>query len=242
MAEEKDSFVFYGSFYEALQDLKDKDRLKVYDAICELALRGNETKLAGIQKTIFILIKPQILANTKRYLDGKKGGRPNKKTTVFQKEETTGYENKKPLVLKNEKYSYENKKPNVNENVNVNDNENVNVNVVVEEQLQRRFIECTNSTNLNAINECISYLQDLPYEVIETALVKASEKDGGWKYAKTILQNWLSTGINTIEKVNAEEMKFRNKNKPIEETEEEKNARKVRELEESLKNGSDGVY
>lgn len=69
---EKDSFVFYASFYEALQDLKDKDRLKIYDAICELALNNKETKLAGLAKTIFTLIKPQILANQKRYENGRK--------------------------------------------------------------------------------------------------------------------------------------------------------------------------
>lgn len=72
MAGEKESFVFYKSFYDALQDLKEKDRLKVYDAICELALNGNETKLTGVAKIIFTLIKPQILANTKRYENGKK--------------------------------------------------------------------------------------------------------------------------------------------------------------------------
>ncbi len=72
MAGEKESFVFYKSFYEALQDLKDKERLKVYDAICDLALNNNDTKLTGISKTIFTLIKPQILANTKRYQNGKK--------------------------------------------------------------------------------------------------------------------------------------------------------------------------
>ena len=66
MAGEKESFVFYKSFYDALQDLK------VYDTICDLALNGNETKLTGVAKTIFTLIKPQILANTKRYENGKK--------------------------------------------------------------------------------------------------------------------------------------------------------------------------
>lgn len=72
MAKEKESFVFYKSFYEALQDLKDKERLKMYDAICELALNENEIKLTGLTKTLFTLIKPQILANTKRYENGKK--------------------------------------------------------------------------------------------------------------------------------------------------------------------------
>ena len=72
MSLEKESFVFYRSFFEALQDLKDKDRLKVYDAICELALNEKDTKLTGIAKTIFTLIRPQILSNTKKYKDGQK--------------------------------------------------------------------------------------------------------------------------------------------------------------------------
>ena len=149
---EKESFVFYKSFYDALQDLKEKDRLKVYDAICELALNGNETKLSGLAKTMFTLIKPQLLANTKRYEDGKKGGRPRKKTSGFEQEETIGFEEKKTSGFqKKETSGFEQektigfqkgetsglfkKKPNVNENVNenenvnVNENENVNVNV-----------------------------------------------------------------------------------------------------------------
>lgn len=72
MLSEKESFVFYRSFFEALQDLKDKERLKVYDAICDLALNGNDTKLTGISKTVFTLIRPQILSNSKKYENGKK--------------------------------------------------------------------------------------------------------------------------------------------------------------------------
>lgn len=125
MAEEKESFVFYKSFFEALKDLKEKDRLKVYDAICELALNGNEQKLIGLPKTIFTLIKPQILANTKRYENGKKGGRPKKETSGFEKEKTKGLEENKTDGFQNEETET---KPNVNVNENVNDNVNVNVN------------------------------------------------------------------------------------------------------------------
>lgn len=125
MAEEKESFVFYKSFFEALKDLKEKDRLKVYDAICELALNGNEQKLIGLPKTIFTLIKPQILANTKRYENGKKGGRPKKETSGFKKEKTKGLEENETDGFQNEETKT---KPNVNVNVNENDNDNDNVN------------------------------------------------------------------------------------------------------------------
>ena len=114
----KESFIFYASFYKAIEELDEKKQLKLYKSIMKLALENEENeKLTGIEKAIFELIKPQILANNKRYEDGQKGGRPKKnKTTGFEKEKTTGFENKKP---------------NVNVNVNDNENENVNVNVNV---------------------------------------------------------------------------------------------------------------
>lgn len=117
--EGRDSFIFYKSFYEAMEGIGDKDKLKLYDAICKFALYGEETKLTGISNTLFILIKPQLQANTKKFTDGKKGGRPKKETTGFEKEKTTGYDKTKTT-------GFENKKPNVNvnDNVNVNYNEN----------------------------------------------------------------------------------------------------------------------
>lgn len=109
----KESFVFYRSFFVAIKNLDDKKRLRMFDLIANYALDSEEidTKYE-ICEQLFALIKPQILANNKRYADGQKGGRPRKnKTTGFENEKTTGYIEKKP----NE---------NVNENVNVNVNEN----------------------------------------------------------------------------------------------------------------------
>ena len=85
----RDSFVFYRSFYEAINDVQDGDKVKILNAICELALNDKEVELKGIAKTLFTLIKPQVTANIKKSLDGKKGGRPK----------TSGYENKKPVVF-----------------------------------------------------------------------------------------------------------------------------------------------
>lgn len=81
--QKKESFVFYRSFFEALQDLKDKERLKVYDAICDLALNENDTNLTGISKTIFTLIKPQILSNNRKYENGKKRRKTKKRNHWF---------------------------------------------------------------------------------------------------------------------------------------------------------------
>ena len=214
MATEKDSFVFYSSFYEALQDLKDKDRLKMYDAICDLALNNKETKMTGLTKTIFTLIKPQILANTKRYENGKKGGRPKKETIGFEELKTSGYENNK--TSGNVKEETETK-PNENVNVNENDNENVNVNVAAlydadVERINNVFVETLGNTNINNIKECIGYLDKLPFEVIEYALKKTARKGAKWDYAITILNSYVENNLNTLEKVQANEIEFKNKN------------------------------
>ena len=94
----KDSFIFYRSFYEAICGVNEKKQLKLFHAIAKMALNNDEIELKSIEKVIFTLIKPQLEANNKRYLDGCKGGRPK----------TDGYFSKKP----NE---------NENDNVNVND-------------------------------------------------------------------------------------------------------------------------
>ena len=110
----RDSFIFYKSFYDAIQDLDEKNQLALYNAICQKSLYNEDIELTGIADTLYKLIKPQLDANNERYENGKKGGRPKTKTIGFEKEKTTGFENKKP-----------NKNNNVNENVNVNENNNI---------------------------------------------------------------------------------------------------------------------
>ena len=240
---EKESFVFYASFYEALQDLKDKDRLKIYDAICELALNNKETKMTGLTKTIFTLIKPQILANQKRYENGKKGGRPRKETNGFENKKTTGYEKVETKTKPNVNVNVnENENDNVNVNVNENENDNVNVNESAlydadVEKIDSLFIETMGSTNISNIRECIKYLDNLPVEVIEHALRKTARKGAKWDYAMTILDSYVEKNLNTLEKVQADEIEFKNKtnkNTEVEETEEEKTKRKIKELEEAM--------
>lgn len=77
--------------------------------------------------------------------------------------------------------------------------------------LQKYFIECLGSTNLNAIQECISYLDDLPIEVIRIALQKTADANANWKYTKTILNNWVTKKIDSVEKVKIEDENFKSK-------------------------------
>lgn len=93
----RDSFVFYGSFYEALSEIDDDSvRLAVYDAVAGYALTGIVPELSGTASALFKLIKPVIDANNKRREDGCLGGRPKTKPMV-----TKNDENQKPMVTKN---------------------------------------------------------------------------------------------------------------------------------------------
>ena len=105
----RDSFIFYRSFFESFDGLSKKDKLILFDAICNYALNDIEPELNGVPLAMFKLLKPQVDANTRRYENGCKGGRP-KKTEVKPKE---NQEKTKP-------------KRNDNVNVNVNDNDNDN--------------------------------------------------------------------------------------------------------------------
>ena len=79
-----------------------------------------------------------------------------------------------------------------------------------EEKLQQRFIECLNSFNTNAINECIKYLDKLPFEVIDYVLSRTSGiKYPNWNYADTILQDYVRRKIDTVEKIQADEIGFK---------------------------------
>ena len=118
-----DSFVFYRSFYEALQNVPKTHRTEVYEAVFAYVFEAREPSLKGVTRALWELIKPQIDASAERYElareNGKKGakygvlgGRP-RKTDTAEKNPLRG-NSEKPL--------------NVNVNSNVNVNENVNVN------------------------------------------------------------------------------------------------------------------
>tara|TARA_S200002703_G_scaffold96071_1_gene83034 strand:- start:2038 stop:2745 length:708 start_codon:yes stop_codon:yes gene_type:complete len=108
----RDSFIFYRSFYEAIQDLPKENQLELYNAIAQYSLNFEDPKLNGLSNTIFKLIKPQLEANRQRYLNGKKPKNNQKES----KEE----------AKKKQKRSKEEANKNVNENKNENKNNNEN--------------------------------------------------------------------------------------------------------------------
>lgn len=183
---QRDSFIFYRSFYEAINDLPEKSQLKVYKAICEMSLNFDEIDLSGLSLTIFKLIKPQLEANNKRYINGSKGGAPkgNQNATKRQPKNNQKATKKQP-----------------NNNVNVNDNENVNVNDNIN----------TSSSN----NNIYSYLETnlgrtLNGAEIELATVWANEYD--WEKIEYAIKETLIARANNLKYTDAILRNIKDKN------------------------------
>lgn len=125
---ERESFVFYRSFYEGIKELPRDIQGEVLTAIMEYGLNGVTTEnQKPITKAMFALIKPQLDANNQRFENGKNGGAPkgnqNARKQPKNNQETT---EKQP---KNNQ-----KQPNVNDNVNVNDNDDKDTSAITDEK------------------------------------------------------------------------------------------------------------
>ena len=141
----RESFVFFKSFFDAIEELPTKYQPDIYAAVCKYSLYGEVPELTGVAKALFILMKANIDASEKKYIaaieNGKKGGRPKKDAEIMEQTEENPIETerkpeKNPIETQAKPTETETK-PNANLNVNdndnvtdndtVNDNEDVNV-------------------------------------------------------------------------------------------------------------------
>ncbi|MBT9811202.1 hypothetical protein GPL26_16375 [Enterocloster citroniae] len=115
----RDSMVFYRSFFEAVKTLPPEQFKNAVMAIMGYGFDGVEPGTEGIERTIYLLVKPQIDANNRRYQNGTKGGRP--RTSVEPDNNQT-----KTKCKPSNNQTVTKPEPNVNDNDNVNDNVNDN--------------------------------------------------------------------------------------------------------------------
>ena len=171
----RDSFIFYRSFYEAIDEIPENNQAEVYRAIMSYALNQEEYELSGISKAIFSLVKPQLDANYRKYENGKQNG---------------------SKVEAKQKQSKSKSKANVNDNVNVNDNDNVNV--VDSDSRVDGFQSVIDFFNNNVgqltpfgLSVLESYKDEFSADVIIYAMQKSVEADKRTiQYIKAILNNW----------------------------------------------------
>lgn len=161
---ERESFIFYRSFYEAIKELPRDIQGEVLTAIMEYGLNGATTgNLKPIARAIVTLIKPQLEANNKRFENGKKGGRPSTKRN--QKETKT-----KP----NENQKETKGEPNVNVINNNNNNNGVFKNAVLSNPQYLEVTAMQHKTNIETVK---NYLGKFEKHLIQIGEIKQNEKE-----------------------------------------------------------------
>ena len=77
--EDRGTFKFFRSFYEAACQIEDKEvRCEFYDSICAYGLYGEEPDTSGFAKALFMLVKPNLDASAKKAAAGAVGGSKSK--------------------------------------------------------------------------------------------------------------------------------------------------------------------
>jgi hypothetical protein len=91
---DRDGFLFYRSFWDAVNQLPAKDQLPILKAIICFGLDGTEPeKLTSAQNAFFLLARPVLLKGRNKAANGKKGGskkKANDKQTESKKESASG--------------------------------------------------------------------------------------------------------------------------------------------------------
>ena len=177
-----DSFVFYRSFYEALQNVPKKHRAAIYEAVFAYAFESREVSLSGVPRALWELIRPQLDASQRRYENSKKGaeygkmgGRPRKNT-----------EKEKPLK------GYEEKTLNYNSNSNVNVNDNYNgesLRARARDTLPKQDFFYQSQFIPPTLEEVESYCRERNSKIDAGKFVDFYTANG-WMMGKTPMQNW----------------------------------------------------
>ena len=166
---ERDSFVFYRSFYDSIKGLGDAEFAECMRFLCEYGLNGAEQTGGTLAEVVLKMAKPQIDANNQRRSNGAKGGRPK----------TSGFESGN--------HRLQDAKPNVNANANVNDNGNENVNVNVSDKQDKPARPRTfKPPSLEEVQEyCKSRRSSVNAERFMDYYTA-----NGWKVGKNSMKDW----------------------------------------------------
>lgn len=241
---EKDSFILYTEQKEVVDKLTDEQAGKIFKAIYEYVKTDKMPKLDGLLDIVIIPFKQSLDRNMEKWEEIKKKRSEAGKIGAEIKKQKQAKEANANFA----KNKIANQAVNVNVPVPVNVNVNDNVTTTVVNNASdscvdglQKIIEFYNN-NIGALSpyglEVLQdYLKDVDYEVIIFAMQRAVEANKRTiQYIKGTLNNWVNAGVKTLIEAQEESRAFKNKNNPREETEEEKKARKIKALEEMMKN------
>lgn len=212
---ERESFVFYKSWLEAIKNLPREMQGEVLTAIIEYGLYGETTEsLKPITNAMLAMVIPQINANNRKFENGLKGGRPPKGN---QDESNLKPNNNQNQTTKEPSQNQMETKvePNVYDNVNVNDNKKESANADKKENepngstLSPKFLSfqawikdnapyCANPKNMNQITEkeldrlMETYTEKQIADVISQIENRKDKRKQYSSLYRTVL-NWIKT-------------------------------------------------
>ncbi len=180
----RESFVFFKSFFEAIEEIPAKYQPDIYAAVCRYSLYGEIPELTGVAKALFILMKANLDASEKKYIaaieNGKKGGRPKKDTERSEETEENHTETEiKPGCNPIETQEKTNENPTVTE-TKPNDNLNENDNVTVTDALNDNEDVTVASTSASAVKAAPAVFSEADFrEEEEEEETKTAQKIKG---------------------------------------------------------------
>ena len=184
---ERDSFVFYRSFYDSIRGLGDAEFAECMRFLCEYGLNGAEQTGGTLAEVVLKMAKPQIDANNQRRANGAKGGRP--KASPSAQEQAVS--DRKTDGSETENHRLRDAKPNVNANananVNVNDNGNENVNVNVSDKQDKPARPRTFKPP--SLEEVQEYCKSRQSSVNAERFMDYYTANG-WKVGKNSMKDW----------------------------------------------------
>lgn len=191
----RDSFIFYRSFQEAIESCPTEDQLAIYRAISDYALNRTEPTLTGIAKVCWVLIKPQLDANWRRFENGCKGGEFGKKGGAPKGNVNALKQNNPkttPIQPQNNPIAVEKTTPNVNDNVfNVNANDNINDNAKELETKVSTKRETKRFTK-PSLQEIKDFIQENSLSVDPDTFYDYYQANG-WMAGKNHMKDWKAT-------------------------------------------------
>jgi len=176
--------IFYRSFYEAIKELPERNQVEVLRAICEFGFDGSEPEISGLSKTIWILIKPNLQANRKKWESGCKAKtkQPKSKTEAKNKQTRSKVEANVYVDVDVDEDGNEDKDKDKNEK---------GLMVLPAEVPNKKFLK-------PSLQEVSLYVQSKEPQANKELVYQFAEKfwnfyeSNGWKVGKNPMKSWQS--------------------------------------------------
>lgn len=178
----RDSMIFYRSFYEAIKELPERNQVEVLRAICEFGFDGSEPEISGLSKTIWILIKPNLQANRKKWESGSKAKTKQSKSKTEAKPKQTRSKVEANVYVDVDVDGNEDKDKDVNEN---------GLMVLSAKVPKPKFIK-------PSVQDISLYIQSREPMANKDLIIQFAEKfwnfyeSNGWKVGKNPMKSWQS--------------------------------------------------